>query len=325
MDITGVTTVPLQKEGTKIFFNTRTPTSDELLNCTHIELTSIAHWNPHDVELGDVSIDARDDFDTLDSSHDGLLLNSVSPSFTELKERLLSRVNRSVSELYRNDTSHDLMQRRTFVSGDRHQFVTADRLAENFCIGPIRAKATLRATTQCGLCSAISPLSRRYRAYRMFNVRKLEGKYATDTLWAKTRSLNNNVASQIYSNKNGFSVPYHLKAADGDELGYSLASFIHGYGAPEHLTFDGAQAQVGHNTLFMKNIRRACIPYHVSQPRSPNENPAERSILEIRKRLYRIMHKKKVPKRLWDFGVSWVCETSNITVNSLQYPNLCSG
>ena len=321
MDVTGVLDVPLQKEGTKIFFNTRTPTSNELLNCTHVELTSIAPWNPHDVELGDVSIDARDDVDTLDTTHDGLLLNSISPSFTELKERLLCKVNRSVSEIYRANAHDDLPPRRTFVSGDRHQFVTANRLAENFCIGPIRAKATLRATTQRGLRSAILPLSRRYRADRMFNVRQLEGKYATDTLWAKTRSLNNNVASQIYSNKNGFSAAYHLKAASGDELGYSLASFIHDYGAPEHLTFDGAQAQVGHNTLFMKNIRRACIPYHVSQPRSPNENPAEQSILHIKKRLYRIMHKKKVPKRLWDFGVSWVCETSNVTANSSRYAN----
>jgi hypothetical protein len=29
--------------------------------------------------------------------------------------------------------------------------------------------------------------------------------------------------------------------------------------------------------------------------------------------------KKQVPKRLWDYGISWVCETGNITTNSSRY------
>eukprot|EP00978_Attheya_sp_CCMP212_P032215 scaffold124537_cov30-Attheya_sp.AAC.1 len=31
------------------------------------------------------------------------------------------------------------------------------------------------------------------------------------------------------------------------------------------------------------------------------------------------MTKKNVPKRLWDFGFDWVCETGNITANSSRY------
>eukprot|EP00978_Attheya_sp_CCMP212_P008877 scaffold20848_cov68-Attheya_sp.AAC.1 len=61
------------------------------------------------------------------------------------------------------------------------------------------------------------------------------------------------------------------------------------------------------------------IKYHVSAPRRPNENPAEGGIRELKKRWYRIMTKKNVPKRLWDFGFDWVCETGNLTANSSRY------
>ena len=31
------------------------------------------------------------------------------------------------------------------------------------------------------------------------------------------------------------------------------------------------------------------------------------------------MTKRDVPRRLWDFGLNWVCETGNITVSSSRY------
>jgi len=153
----------------------------------------------------------------------------------------------------------------------------------------------------------------------MFSTRKLLGKFATDTLWATTKSLNGNVATQVYTHKCGFASSYPLMAAKGDDIGYSLTDFMHEYGSPQHLTFDGAQAQKGPNTLFMKNLRRAEIQYHISAPRKPNENPAEGGIREIKKRMYRIMMKKHVPRRLWDYGIKWVCETGNLTVSSSRY------
>ena len=110
-----------------------------------------------------------------------------------------------------------------------------------------------------------------------------------------------------------------MKGATGDSIGYSLLNFAHEFGAPEELIFDGAQAQVGPNTLFMKTLRKLFIKYHVSSPRRPNENPSEGGIRELKKRWYRIMIKKKVPRRLWDFGLVWVCETGNFIVSSSRY------
>ena len=47
--------------------------------------------------------------------------------------------------------------------------------------------------------------------------------------------------------------------------------------------------------------------------------PAKGSIREIKRRWYRIMTKKNVPPRLWDFGLDWTCETGNLTVTSSKY------
>ena len=123
----------------------------------------------------------------------------------------------------------------------------------------------------------------------------------------------------MYSHKCGFNVCYHVPKADGEHIGDSIRSFISDYGAPERLTFDGAAAQVGRNTDFQRAIRKYDIRSHTSALRRPNENPAEGAIREIKRRWYRIQARRNVPDRLWDFGVRYVCETGNITVNSSKY------
>ena len=112
-----------------------------------------------------------------------------------------------------------------------------------------------------------------------------------------------------------------MTAATGQNIGQSLKDLAHDYGVPDHLTFDGAQAQVGRGTVFMQTIRKYDTKYHVSAPRRPNENPAEGSIRQLKMRWYRVMVKKKVPKRLWDYGMIWVTETGNLTVSSSRYAN----
>ena len=112
---------------------------------------------------------------------------------------------------------------------------------------------------------------------------------------------------------------YPIQKINGDHVGDTLMQFISNYGAPEHLTFDGASVQTGPKARFVDAIRKYEIKYHVSGPRRPNENPAEQSIHEVKKRWYRVMLKKKAPARLWDYGFTWVCETENICANMSKY------
>ena len=304
IDLDDVTTIQLKTKGTKIFFETRAPSERELRDCHRIDVTSKREWNPENVTMSKVQTRQTDDIE------DGL------------KERMLAKVPHTIAEIMRYDGDlEDLPTRQTYTSYERHAKLSAEVLADRFGIGLERAKATLKATLQRGVRSAILPISRRYRADRQFGVKRLQGKFATDTMWAKSRSLNSNIATQIYSHKCGFSAAYHMDKANNENVGYTLRAFISDYGAPERLKYDGAAVQVGRKTIFQETVRKHDIKTHVSGPRRPNENPAEGAIREIKKKWYRIQAKKNIPDRLWDYGISYVCETANMTVNSSRYSN----
>jgi hypothetical protein len=330
-------TIPLEYVGTKLQFESRVPTRQELENCEHIEMTSDKLWEPGEVKLGQTkskrsnmrttikristtfnaehpySHSRSENYHYSDPSSIDSIIHQIEPSMIDIRERVIQKI-----EL---DTFDDIPARRTFISSDRHRKVTADGIAEMWCIGTKRAEATLEATTQKGTRSAILPISRRYRADRVYSLKRLNAKFATDTLYSEVKSLHQMNCAQIYSNKVGFAVCYPMTAATGQLIGQSLKDFSHDFGVPEHLTFDGAQAQVGKDTLFMKTVRQFDIKYHVSAPRRPNENPAEGSIRQLKMRWYRVMMKKKVPKRLWDYGMIWVTETGNLSVSSSRYAN----
>ena len=324
--------IPLILHGTKITFNSRCPTAEELETCIHVDLTSRAPWDPELVKLGECSTQpgtlsfrrlesvlSTSQYQYEDPTSDEALLHTINPPLSCLKENMLSYI-KETNTMYDPDLL-DVPQRKTFMWKERHNKFNAMQLAEHFMIGPKRAHATLRATTQNGTRSAILPLSRRYRLDRYFELKRLKGKFASDTLWAKTKSLQSNIAAQIYSHKNGFKALYPMKKASSDNVGDTLSEFVREFGAPEYLTFDGAAVQTGSRTQFQSIIRRSMIKYHVSGPRRPDQNPAEAAIRELKMRWYRIQSKKNIPDRLWDYGMKWVCETDNITSNSSKYCN----
>jgi hypothetical protein len=322
--------IPLRTQGTKVLFRSRSPTSDELENCLHIDMTSRREWNPTSVQLREVVTDTPLPWkryvegtttftrEYLDPRSDEAMLDHIDPLLVNLNDG--RAVKESSSSRYDDDTL-DVPVRRTFTSTERHSRITAEELAERLGIGVERAKSTLRATIQRGTRSAILPLSRRYRADRMFQQRRLNLHISSDTAWFKVKSLRGNVASQIYFHKCGFATGYHMSKADDSAVGPTLGSFISEYGVPERLTVDGAAVQIGRNTKFMDTIRRNEINYHVSHPRRPNENPAEGGIREIKRRIYRIVQKYGVPMRLWDYVLDYAVGTMNVMTNSSRYSN----
>mmetsp|Transcript_73445 Transcript_73445/g.206243 ORF Transcript_73445/g.206243 Transcript_73445/m.206243 type:complete len:168 (-) Transcript_73445:465-968(-) len=153
----------------------------------------------------------------------------------------------------------------------------------------------------------------------MFQKRRLHMRMSSDTAYFKVKSLRGNVASQVYFHKSGFAACYHVPKVDDDNVGPTLAAFISDYGIPDELTIDGAAVQVGRKTTFMHTIRRNDIRHHISHPRRPNENPAEGGIREIKRRFYRLVNKYNIPMRLWDFVLSYVVETMNVTVSQSRH------
>ena len=142
-----------------------------------------------------------------------------------------------------------------------------------------------------------------------------------DTIYAEVKSINQHKYEQVYTHKCGFAVVYPIDYMTGDSIGWTLQDFTHDFGIPMHLTFDGHKSQVSGGSLFMRLIRKYSVKFHVSEPRKPEQNPAEGGIREIKRRWYRVMNKKAIPKRLWDFGLVWGCETGNMTVSSSRYAN----
>ena len=295
-------TIPLSTQGTKVLFNSRAPTDLELNECHRIEITARQEWNPPEVHLSQVnSHPQRHD------PQDGL------------KEKLQALIPR-ISKISTYDQSlEDVIPANNYTSTARHASRSAATLADRFGIGITRAQDTMRVTTQRGTRSALLPLSRRYRADRRFGVKRLAINMATDALIGPTRSLRGNVAAQVYSHKCGFHKSYSMPGLNGENTGNSLKDFIHEFGAPDRLTFDGFSSQVGRHTSFQKTLRRYDIDAHVSAPYRPNENPAEGAIREIKKAYYRLKEKTNLPDQLWDYALDYVCETSALTTNSSRY------
>ena len=59
------------------------------------------------------------------------------------------------------------------------------------------------------------------------------------------------------------------------KAGDALRLFCQEFGVPEKLIFDGSKEQTKKGTEFIKQIRSHNIDYHVCEPGSPNQNPAE--------------------------------------------------
>ena len=264
--------IPLRATGTKLMFRSRVPTTSELSSCEHIQMTSSHQWNPTEVSMlqathqgGHVSrppwkrlvatVDSTyERYEYIDPDSDDAWMDSIDPSLVRLGERLNEVQRRSCAQVETVYDHVDIPARRTFVSDERHVKVTAEMLADRFGISVPRAQRTLRVTTQRDVRSAILPISRRYRADRMFSVKRLNGKFATDTAYGKVKSLRGNIGSQLYSHKCGFKACYPLQKIDGNSVGDTLTQFISDYGVPERLTFDGALVQTGPTTRFMDAI-----------------------------------------------------------------------
>ena len=291
--------IPLKSKGINILFETRVPTQQELDDCPHVILTSDSEWNPTEINLPNPSYNTQ---------HIQLQCSVLHTScyHTNTFIQKISSLAGDHTEFASNQNMSDIPIPQTFMSQDRKSFVNPDSLSDKWLIGRQQAQQTIHVTTQRGIHSAILPLSRRYRADRFYQRKRLDGHFYTDTYYARSKSLHGNTCAQIFANKEQFVKAYPMTTKR--DAGKALRTFIHEYGVPTYLTFDGAPEQVGENTLFMDQVRKNGIDYHISAPGCPNQNSAEGVIRELRKKWFRLLARKKVPKRVWDYGLEWIAD-----------------
>ena len=202
----------------------------------------------------------------------------------------------------------------TFISSERHSNTTAEDLSERWSISVAQAAMTLKATTQRLKRSALMPLSRRYRADRMFGVKRLHCMMSTDTLDARVKSIHGQKYCQVFGNKDFFVEAYPIeKKSDCHE---ALDTFVKQYGAPDSMIYDGAPEQVGPHTKFQHNMRKYDIDGHTAETKRSEQNPVEGVIRELRKKWYREMFRTFCPRGLWCYGYPYVAKIMQLTAST---------
>ena len=99
----------------------------------------------------------------------------------------------------------DIPASRTFMSNSRHLKAPAEIIADLWCIGIKKAKENLEETTQRDIRSDILPLSRRYRADRVYSLKIINARFATYNFFSYIKSINQNLCAQVFSHAVGFS------------------------------------------------------------------------------------------------------------------------
>ena len=334
--------IPFEFSRNVVSFETRAPTDDELSTCYRLEMTSPDSWDPATVGapklsqeeearkrlIGKVRIDPAivenqtADLQFGDPEYD-ILLNDCSAVFSEkvLTQRLIASV-RIASEYDFQDTEESVSEERPDMrisaigSNKRHARATPEEISAKFGCGLETARKTLNATTQYGVRTAVGPLTRRYRTDLMQSRhRRIRSTFYNDTMFCKTLSLKGNKSAEVFTDGSYVSVvPTPNKT--GETVALALRELIQEVGIPQKMVTDDAKEKLGPKTKWMENIRLYNIEWSNSEPYSHWQNRAEDAIREVRRRWKLIQHRRSIPKRLWDYGLSHVAEIMSRTVRS---------
>ena len=295
---------PMQMNGSIAVMNTRRPTRQELDECRKFYFSDPDFWDPSNVTYRDVR-----QVDVVSSTPPVI---TAIPPFTDLtstglRTRLISSiaVDRPVSQTSQMaPLPLSKFGGKNVITSNRHHAVTPELLAKKWGCGLQTARNTLRHTTQFGVRSAIGPLTRRYRTDLLqLHHTRLNTTIYTDTMFAKVKSLKGHTCAQVFTDGKGFIHAIPMKSKK--DAGTALRTFIQDFGIPRVLAYDGAKEQVGPGTEFQKSLRAYHIKDHTSEPDTPNQNRAEAAIRELKRRWKQRIMKRRVPKRLWDFGITW--------------------
>ena len=284
---------PLFMRGTTAMINTRCPTDLELHECRKFYLSDPDKWDPENVEFQTLR-----HVNTIDTK--GHSPVTVLPPYTDLSSSHLQF--RQVNSLTLSKFGG-----KNVITKDRHHEVTLELLSRKWACGLGTATNTLKATTQLGVRSAIGPLTRRYRTdILQLHYRRLNFTLFSDTMFAKTKSLKGFTCCQVYADGEGFVWADPMKSKS--EAGRTLKRLIQDVGIPNKIVSDGAPEQIGPGSEFQKLMRTYDIRGHQNEAKTQKYNRAEDAIRECKRRWKQRIIRRRVPKRVWDFGIVWESE-----------------
>ena len=188
------------------------------------------------------------------------------------------------------------------ITNDKHSKIVPKGLSRKWNIELQTAKDTLAATTQHVVHTAVHLVSRTLRVDHLHLHRPLlHGTWYADTLLSKVKSTRGITCANIFT-QGRFTKVFPMTARSN--AGQSLVDFTDDVGTPNRLVTNGAGEFTGKGKQFVKELSHMRIQLHTNEQGWKNHNHvAKREIGFILKRWKIRMQKKRVPKRLWDFGL----------------------
>ena len=196
----------------------------------------------------------------------------------------------------------------------RHSSITPEHVSNIFGCGIETAKQTIHVMTQHGVRSAIHPLTHRYHTdlsslwYRCLDVLMY-----SDTMHFKVKSLNQNKCTQIFATDD-FTTAYPVRAEH--HIGDTLQTLAEDIGIPRELLTDNANAMMGPDADFNKQVHFLRIRMRTIEPHNKKQNKGEQVIGELRCRWQDKRRKKHMPRCLWDYALVWCAKVYSCTYNA---------
>ena len=174
--------IPLDTQGTTIFFDTRSPTEVELQQLPGVVLTSAIDWDQQKVQFPSHDSE-RVVSNTFVQTTSDFCLQKTTYDPEHFSTRIIQQIQVDWPEGEQNPTiRQDIPSASTFQSRERHSGITPADISERWYIRMSQANTPLNATTQRLVRSALLPLSCRYQVDCMYERPHICGTIYTDTI-----------------------------------------------------------------------------------------------------------------------------------------------
>jgi hypothetical protein len=307
--------IPIHHHGPLPYFNVRRPSSDELLHCEIIDLTSMDDWDPYNMTPIDQHL-------TQQVWKVSTLPHSVPAEVRAFHEYdAISNILLSynlVNQL-RTTISVDIDDRTCSVMATRKRdTLSPEELARLWKIGIHTANRTLKATTHQCLRTA-GNITKRFKTDRAhMRYKRLSTKYGqfyVDTLFAKVKSIRGYTCGNLYTNRLGFKKFYPMVSNNSVECASTLKTMIELVGIPPALHSDNAPEFL--RGEFKRKCRHFDIRQTSTEANSPWQNRAEGAIREVKAYAHSILESQNVPIRLWCFAYEYAADILSLTATGL--------
>ena len=305
ISVPGGLILPIEHKGPLPCVHVRHPTSDELLTCEIIQLTSTNDWDPYAI-----GYQFSPSISQITHQQDNVSYNPIDSVCTISDQLLHEELYVSiVSQVHVDyDFSQQEVRIASAIATRKKDKLTPEELMRLWGIGLSTAKRTLKATThQC--LRSVETIRRRFRTdlahmrYKRLSSSR-HGKFYVDTLFSKVKSIRGYTCGNIFTNTLGFKKFFPLVSeAEGKK---TMTDFIHMVGIPPSIHSDDAKVfQFGE---FHKTCRKYNVLQTFTEPYSPWQNRAESGIRELKSYARKIMQQAQAPIRLWCFAYEYAAE-----------------